>query len=238
MGAVRHLGRYRRRHPLAHDQHQQGPRVARNDHAASLRHDRISGPVQVSRSPVTSTSAVRSGASRGGAPSRGGRTGSVRSGTERQTGGGVSALYDAERRCQAEETRRKRRARAEAKEHSRFFNRPSADADFVHWSKTAYWTIDEGVALLLGKAPETVYWESVRDYAEVSPFVRQYAQIRDLAMRARESGQLALGTEPRAFLEWAKRTGIEYPSELEEQVMSTTRARRTEAVTDPSQAPP
>jgi hypothetical protein len=150
----------------------------------------------------------------------------------------VRTLYDAECRRQAEEVRQRRRARTEAEERDRFFNRPGAGADFVHWSRAAYWSIHEGVALLLGKAPDVVNWESVRDYAEVSPFAREYAKLRDLALRAQESGQLALRTEPSTFFDWAKRTGIEYPSELEEQVMSTTRATRAEAVTEPPQAPP
>ena len=147
----------------------------------------------------------------------------------------LRALYDVERRRQAEEMRRKRQARAEAEERSRFFHSSRANADFVHWSKAAYWTIDEGAALLLGKAPEVVDWESVRDYAHVSPFARQYARVRELAMRARETGQLALRTEPRAFLEWAKRTGIAYPCGLEEHVESATRAVRTEVLGDPAQ---
>ena len=85
----------------------------------------------------------------------------------------------------------------------------------MHWSKAAYWTIEEGVALLLGRAPEVVSWDTIRDDAQASPFVRQYAQVRDLALRARESGQLALRSEPSALLDWAKRTGIACPSELE-----------------------
>jgi hypothetical protein len=122
----------------------------------------------------------------------------------------VRALYEAERRRQRGERRRKRQARAQAEERGRFFNRPGAGADFLQWSKAAYWTLDEGVALLLGRAPELVSWASVRDYAQLSPFVRQYAQVRDLAVRARERAQLARRNEPRAFLDWAKRSGITY----------------------------
>jgi hypothetical protein len=150
----------------------------------------------------------------------------------------VRVLYDAERRQQAEEVRRKRRARAEAEERGRFFNNPRADADFVHWSKAAYWTVDEGVALLLGKSPDVVNSDSVRDYTEVSAFAHGYAKLRDLARRSQDSGQLARRIEPPIFLEWAKRIGIEYPYELGEKVMSTTRATRAEAVADPPQAPP
>ena len=102
-------------------------------------------------------------------------------------------------------------------------------------ARLAYWSIDEGVALLLGKTPDIVHWETVRDYADVSPFVRRYAQIRDLALRARESGQLALRTEPRVFLEWAKRTGIAYSCELDEHVRSTAVGTQTAAIIDPAE---
>ena len=142
--------------------------------------------------------------------------------------GEVPALYDAERRRQAEEGRRRRRARTEAEERSRFFYRPSADADFVHWSKAEYWTIDEGIALLLGKTPEVVNWESVRDYADVSPFVRRYAKIRDLALRAQGSGQLPQRIEPLRLLDWAKRKGINSPVDLQERVTAASRAHHSE----------
>jgi hypothetical protein len=43
-----------------------------------------------------------------------------------------------------------------------------------------------------------------------------------------------LRTEPRAFLDWAKRSGIECPCELEQHVTSTTPVAR---VNDPAQTP-
>jgi hypothetical protein len=46
------------------------------------------------------------------------------------------------------------RVKAEQEEGERFFNRPHANADFDHWSKAAHWTLDEAIALSLGKAPE------------------------------------------------------------------------------------
>jgi hypothetical protein len=120
----------------------------------------------------------------------------------------VRALYEAERRRQRGERRRKRQARAQAEERGRFFNRPGAGAGFSAVEQGR--PLTRGVALLLGRAPELVSWASVRDYAQLSPFVRQYAQVRDLAVRARERAQLALRNEPRAFLDWAKRSGITY----------------------------
>jgi hypothetical protein len=90
------------------------------------------------------------------------------------------------------------------------------------------------VALLLGKAPEVVNWESVRDY-EVSRFARRYAKFRDLALRSQDSGQLPRRIEPRLFLDWAKRNGIDRPVELERQVIAVCGARNAEVI---ASAPP
>jgi len=64
--------------------------------------------------------------------------------------------------------------KADREEKARFFNRSSANADFSHWSKATYWTLDEAIALSFGKAPEVVKWESVQSLVGVSPFAFQY----------------------------------------------------------------
>ena len=63
---------------------------------------------------------------------------------------------------------------------------PNANADIDHWSKAAHWTLDEAIALSLGKAPELVRWERLQSLTALgSPFVIQYARRRDLALRAK-----------------------------------------------------
>lgn len=141
----------------------------------------------------------RSRASRGAAQGRVGRTASVRSGTERQTGDRHSRTVPCRTPTAGGGGAAKAAGQGAGGERSRFFNRPGAGADFVRWSKAAYWTIDEGVALLLGKAPEVVNWESVRDSADVSPFARRYAELRDLALRSQDSGQLTRRSVPALF---------------------------------------
>jgi hypothetical protein len=54
--------------------------------------------------------------------------------------------------------------------------------------------------------------------ASVSPFARSYAQIRDLALRAKACQQLYDPVLPGFFLAWAKRTDIDVPQALVEQV--------------------
>ena len=73
----------------------------------------------------------------------------------------------------------------EEEEYERIFYQAHADADFEHWSKAAYWTLDEAVALSFGKSPEIVNWKVVEPDQEVSRFARRYALLRDLAQRAK-----------------------------------------------------
>jgi hypothetical protein len=111
------------------------------------------------------------------------------------------------------------RAKAEEAERERFYNHPSATADFDHWAKAAHWTLDEAIALSLGKAPELVRWEKLHNLTSMgSPFVTLYARRRDLALRAKSWDQLYDPVLPGIFLAWAKRTDLDVPSELIEAV--------------------
>jgi hypothetical protein len=68
----------------------------------------------------------------------------------------IGAMYETERSRQEQERikdQEELRAEAEKRERDRFFNQPSAMADVNHWSKAAYWTLDEATALSLGRAP-------------------------------------------------------------------------------------
>jgi hypothetical protein len=106
-------------------------------------------------------------------------------------------------------------AKAEREERERFFNQPYARADFGHWSKATYWTLDEAIALSFGKAPECVNWKSISPLVGTSTFALQYHRRRDLAQRSLAWQQLYDPVLPGIFLAWAKRTGIEVPPELE-----------------------
>ncbi|MGH6854785.1 MAG: hypothetical protein ACREDX_06615 [Aestuariivirga sp.] len=76
------------------------------------------------------------------------------------------------------------RVKAEEDEAQRFLNQPYARADFEHWSKAAYWSIEEAVALSLGREPKVVHWKSVASYRQVSKFAQDYKNRRDLARGA------------------------------------------------------
>jgi hypothetical protein len=105
----------------------------------------------------------------------------------------------------------------EKEEQERYFNQPDAVADYVHWSQCAHWTLDEAVALSLGREPRVVGINGVTAHAAAgSPFGREYLRRSDLVKRAREAGQLFEPTPPAHFLTWAKLRRLGYPKELEE----------------------
>jgi hypothetical protein len=106
-------------------------------------------------------------------------------------------------------------AKAEREERERFFNQPHAIADFAHWSKATYWTLDEATALSFGKAPGVVNWENLKPYVSSSPFAQRYARLRDLAFRAEKFGQLYDPVLPGIYIAWAKRNEIDFPADLE-----------------------
>lgn len=123
----------------------------------------------------------------------------------------LTALYNAERAKQCEEER----AKADQEECGRFFNQPFAMADFNHWSKAAYWSLDEATALSFGKAPELVKWDLVKGFTQISPFAMQYARLRDLILRAQGVKQLYDPALPGFYIAWAKRNEISFPPDLE-----------------------
>lgn len=109
-------------------------------------------------------------------------------------------------------------AAMQREEDARFFNQPQAKADFYHWSKAEHWSLDEAMALVLGKAPEIVSWDTIKTYAGTSPFVKQYSRLRDLAERAKVWKKLYDPVLPPIFLKWAEDNEIAVPAELAEKV--------------------
>jgi hypothetical protein len=111
-------------------------------------------------------------------------------------------------------------AKKENQENSHFFNRPSAKADFDHWSRAAHWTLEEAVALSFGRNPEIVNWASIGRWQAESSFVFQYARLLDLARRALPWQQLFDPVAPGIFIGWVRRNEIAFPQELEDAVRS------------------
>lgn len=122
----------------------------------------------------------------------------------------IEQLVAEERRAEIEEKKR----RLEAEERGRFFHQPHARADFDHYCRCSYWTLDEAVALSFGKNPEIVNWKTVAPLVAMSAFAHQYGRLRDLAMRAVSSQQLFERMYPTTFLAWARQTGISVDANL------------------------
>lgn len=154
-----------------------------------------------------------------------------------------SAAREADR-IAAEQRRKAEAAEKEArKEAAKFYNLPSADADFQHWARMEHWTFDEALALLLGKDPRVVTRSAVQ--RELSPdyglmlfstpqrpkagFLRTYENLRHVAERA--AAMKAPRLRPVDVLLWAHRSGaIEPPAALVREVTALLRsATPTEA---------
>lgn len=110
----------------------------------------------------------------------------------------------------------KQAAKAAEIEAALFYNEPSASADFDYWIKAEYWTFEESIALLLGKAPAAVTWAAVKRELEAKPgfmffdkpkppsgFLLTYERLRNLALRAQAMTRTTK-LRPADVIEWAQ----------------------------------
>jgi hypothetical protein len=93
-------------------------------------------------------------------------------------------------------------------------HRPSAQADFEYWARMPHWTLDEAVALSLGKAPEQVSWRKLAELVDCSSIAAEYSRRRDLAVRYVACRQLDDPLLPATFITWADQVGFSVPVEL------------------------
>lgn len=127
----------------------------------------------------------------------------------------IKELYEVEDKKYQEELRLK----LEKEEQQRFFNFPSADADFKLWGKAACWTLEEAIALCFGKNPTMVNHEAIKSFSS-SPFVKMYGNLRFIVFRAKSAHQLQDPLTPGFFIAWAKRNKVDFPKELEDEVVA------------------
>ncbi len=116
-----------------------------------------------------------------------------------------------------EEILRQREER-EIEEKKLFFHQSYYDADFNHYGKKALWSIDEGITLILGKDPRKVKWEDIKIYSHLSPLVKKFEEIKELASSYKNAGQLSDPITPGKFLAWIQRIGFNSPEKLLEVV--------------------
>lgn len=137
------------------------------------------------------------------------------------------AKEQAQRDAAAAAKKVKQAAKAAEIEAALFYNQPSASADFDYWTKAEYWTFDESVALLLGKAPAAVTWAAVKRELEAksgfmflekpkpaSGFLLAYQRLRNLALRAQAMTRTAK-LKPADVIAWAQNSrATEVPPQL------------------------
>jgi hypothetical protein len=114
-----------------------------------------------------------------------------------------------------------RDAEADAKEKHHPLNQLPAVADrstYEYWSKSAYWSLEEAAALMLGRNPQYVNVKALWNVNNAPRLKRAYDELLELLKRARTARQIDYGEGPGTYLVWADRFQIDYPPELKEQV--------------------
>ena len=94
---------------------------------------------------------------------------------------------------------------------SRPFNQFGADADFEHFGRCAFLSVQEAVALSLGKNPNFVTWDLVQPYLGKSLFALEYAKRLDLIERAVIWQEMPEFFTPLDFLTWAHKYKLPVP---------------------------
>ena len=110
-------------------------------------------------------------------------------------------------------------------ESERFFNKPTARAYYRSWVERNHWTLDEATALILGKDPKVVNWDSIDPIVHKSGFARRYESLRRQFLRARFDGMLFEPLVPADFLRYAKSIGFALPIELDRLLQSDDEQR-------------
>jgi hypothetical protein len=95
-----------------------------------------------------------------------------------------------------------------------FFNQPDADADFTYWARISYWTLEESVALSMGKNPKIVSSQTLKAHKGKSTFIATYSARLEEVTRAQKMGVLWEPTIPGLFVAWAERIDLVMPPEL------------------------
>lgn len=102
-------------------------------------------------------------------------------------------------------------------EKRRFFHEKKADADFEHWSRMPYWSLDEAIALSFGKDPEVVFLGRMKGIVPyLSPFVNSYRKLHEVGGRAVSTEELTDPVKPADFIVWAERNNVPIPARMKE----------------------
>jgi hypothetical protein len=76
------------------------------------------------------------------------------------------------------------------------------------------WSLEESVALLLGKSPGELNWKSVQPFVSTSEFAREYERLRGLALKAEAMNRGQRPVPPSTVMGWAAQSKIDVPAGL------------------------
>jgi hypothetical protein len=110
----------------------------------------------------------------------------------------------------------------------RFFNEPTATANFDFSCVLDSWELEEAAALLLGKDPAEVSWSRLKRHVHESPFARRFEKLLGQLRRARADGKMKSKDTPAVFVGWAKSIGIPLPPEITSRIAETEPGSRVE----------
>jgi len=95
-----------------------------------------------------------------------------------------------------------------------FYDRITAEMDLNHWSRTAYWSLDEAAALSFGNDPRQVSQQKLRNLRQETRFCLDYTARLEILERAKAIGQLSNHTPLSRFLPWIERMRFPMPDAL------------------------
>jgi hypothetical protein len=106
----------------------------------------------------------------------------------------------------------------------------SQEAEFKYWSVYPSWSVEQAVALSLGKVPSSVNWEVIQELAKFSAVASLYLERRELLINSARANIIPNPIPPAAFVMWAMRAGVTVPPDL----LTAVRERALELVVSTS----
>ncbi|MEM9670367.1 MAG: hypothetical protein AAF950_15700 [Pseudomonadota bacterium] len=107
--------------------------------------------------------------------------------------------------------------RQQQKDSFLFFSKPAAHADFGFWARQLLWTVEQALALSLGRNPDIVNSTTLAAQEEAckgSPFAREYRARVRIADTFLVAGQLSSEATPGEMIAWFDRVRLSVPNAL------------------------
>ncbi|MEH6742680.1 hypothetical protein [Hyphomonas sp.] len=104
-----------------------------------------------------------------------------------------------------------------------FFNAPIAFADYRRWARHLTWTVEQCVALSLGRSPNVLSWEALKsagDEAWRSDLGKEFLARMEIAWNWISIGQLTPEATPGEYLTWLKSVRLDCPPKLIETIQT------------------